>query len=98
MSHKAIRGSTPRSWCCSRDNHRLTFLQTHLYVDRNFQPGNSIRFHQAILSNRSVYNFSDEDHIYMIPQSFFKFHPAFDNVILKLLTLDPIVWRLTEIH
>ena len=45
----------------------------------------------AVLNNRSHYNFTEEDHVYMIPQSIFKFHPDYDEVLMKLLQRDPVV-------
>ena len=46
---------------------------------------------QAVLKTREEYGFSQEDHLYMIPQSIFKLHPEYDLVLIKLLQKDPLV-------
>ena len=50
-------------------------------------------FGQTVLKMRSDYGFAESDHLYMIPQSVFKFHPMYDQVIFKLLKADPLVFR-----
>ena len=52
-------------------------------------------YDQAVLKPRSDYNLTDSDHVYMIPQSIFKFHPSYDSVLIQLLTKDPLVSKHT---
>jgi predicted O-linked N-acetylglucosamine transferase (SPINDLY family) len=39
--------------------------------------------------NRANFGFSDSDHLYLCPQTFFKFHPEFDVILAGILRRDP---------
>ena len=43
---------------------------------------------QAVMQGRAVLNFTEEDHLYMIPQSIFKLHPDYDHVMISILSKD----------
>lgn len=38
--------------------------------------------------SRDEYGFSETDHLYLCPQTLYKFHPCFDDVLAKVLSLD----------
>ena len=40
-------------------------------------------------ADRKDYGLSNDDHVYMVPQSAFKLHPSFDSVFFNLLRADP---------
>ncbi len=56
--------------------------------------GHSSRYIKPIphtpAQNRTSWGFSVTDHIYMAPQSIFKFHPMFDPVLVNILNRDPL--------
>ncbi|MCK5343441.1 MAG: tetratricopeptide repeat protein, partial [Candidatus Heimdallarchaeota archaeon] len=41
------------------------------------------------LIDRGRFGFSDDDHIYVCPQTLFKFHPDFDYILGQILSKDP---------
>lgn len=43
----------------------------------------------SVLSSRSYFELSDDDHLYVCPQSIYKFHPEFDEILAGILRGDP---------
>ena len=43
----------------------------------------------AVFKPRSEFGLDDADHLYLCPQTFFKFHPDFDEILVGILHADP---------
>jgi len=44
----------------------------------------------TILKSRTEYGLSNEKHLYICPQTLYKFHPSFDQILATILRLDPL--------
>jgi protein O-GlcNAc transferase len=62
-----------------------TLVRIPGYSSRYIRPPQST----APQQNRTAWGFTADDHIYMAPQSLFKFHPLYDQAIAGVLSADP---------
>ncbi len=91
--HPATTGSPTMDFFISSDRLEIPAAQEH-YTEKLVRlPDLAVYYPRPVMPTnapgREHFGFSADDHLYGCPQTLFKFHPAFDEILDNILRRDP---------